>query len=161
MSDRKSQLVMQLVPLIEDEMRVLQKSLDSASEAATHPEAKPENKYDTRGLEASYLAGAQRERLQELKAMLHLLQIMPLRDFAEDDKIGPTALVELEQDGRSSLYFILPLGAGFGLQWEGQPVLVVNPQAPLGQALINKMVGDVAKVKAGAVVKEYEVVRVL
>jgi len=160
MSDRKSQLVMQLVPLIEDEMRVLQKSLDSASEAATHPEAKPENKYDTRGLEASYLAGAQRERLQELKAMLHLLQNMSLRDFAEDDKIGPTALVELEQDGRSSLYFILPLGAGFGLQWEGQSVLVVTPQAPLGQALLNKTVGDAVKVKAGGVVKEYEVVRV-
>jgi transcription elongation GreA/GreB family factor len=161
MSDRKNQLVMQLVPLIEDEMRVLQKSLDSASEAATHPEAKPENKYDTRGLEASYLAGAQRERLQELRSMLLLLQNMPLRDFAEDDKIGPTALVELEQDGRSSLYFILPLGAGFALQWEGQPVLVVTPQAPLGQALLNKMVGDVVKVKAGTAVKEYEVVRVI
>ena len=160
MSDPKSQLVMQLVPLIEDEMRVLQKSLDSASEAATHPEAKPENKYDTRGLEASYLAGAQRERLQELKSMLHLLQNMSLRVFAEGDRIGPTALVELEQEGRSSLYFILPLGAGFGLHWGGQPVLVVTPQAPLGQALMNKRVGDAVKVRAGAVIKEYEIVQV-
>jgi transcription elongation GreA/GreB family factor len=37
----------------------------------------------------------------------------------------------------------------------------VTPQAPLGQALLNKMVGDTVKVKAGGVIKEYELVRVL
>ncbi len=149
------------MPLIEEEIRVLQKSLDSASEAATHPESKPENKYDTRGLEASYLAGAQRERLQELRSVLLLLQNMPLRDFAEEDRIAPSALVELEQDGKSFLYFILPLGAGFSLQWEGQPVLVLTPQAPLGQVLMNKMVGDIVKLKTGSAVKEFEILRVL
>jgi transcription elongation GreA/GreB family factor len=161
MTNRKSPLVTQLIPLIEDEIRVLQKSLDSASEAATHPESKPENKYDTRGLEASYLAGAQRERLQELKSMLFLLQNMSLRDFADEEKIAPSALVELEQDGKSSLYFILPLGAGFTLRWEGQPVLVLTPQSPLGQALMNKMVGDAVKIKTGSAIKEYEIIRVL
>lgn len=161
MTNRKSPLVTQLMPLIEEEIRVLQKSLDSASEAATHPESKPENKYDTRGLEASYLAGAQRERLQELKSVLMLLQNMSLRDFAEEDRIAPSALVELEHDGKSSLYFILPLGAGFGLQWEGQPVLVLTPQAPLGQVLMNKMVGDIVKLKTGSTLKEYEIVRIL
>ncbi len=161
MTNHKSLLVSQLMPLIEEEIRVLQRSLDSASEAATHPESKPENKYDTRGLEASYLAGAQRERLQELKSMLLLLQNMPLRDFAEDARIAPSALVELEQDGKSSLYFILPLGAGFSLQWEGQAVLVLTPQAPLGQVLMNKMVGDTVKLKTGTTVKEFEILRVL
>jgi hypothetical protein len=161
MRNRKSLLVAQLLPLIEEEIRVLQKSLDSASEAATHPESKPENKYDTRGLEASYLAGAQRERLQELKSALHFLQNMPLRDFVEDDRIAPTALVELEQDGKLSLYFILPLGAGFNLEWEGQPVLVLTPQAPLGQLLMNKEVGDTVTLKMGPGTKDYEITRIL
>jgi transcription elongation GreA/GreB family factor len=161
MIHRKSQLVEQLLPMIEEEIRVLQKSLDSASEAATHPESKPENKYDTRGLEASYLAGAQRERLQELRSVLQFLQNMPLRDFAEDDRIAPTALVELEQDGKSSLYFILPLGAGFNLEWERQPVLVLTPQAPLGQLLMNKEVGDTVKLKMGSVSKDYEIISIL
>ncbi len=86
---------------------------------------------------------------------------MPLRDFAEEDRIAPSALVELEQDGKSFLYFILPLGAGFSLQWEGQPVLVLTPQAPLGQVLMNKMVGDIVKLKTGSAVKEFEILRVL
>ncbi|WP_176736992.1 GreA/GreB family elongation factor [Oligoflexus tunisiensis] len=161
MSKQKTRLVEQLMPLIEEEIQVLQKSLDSASEAATHPESKPENKYDTRGLEASYLAGAQRERLQELKAMLTLLQTMVIRNFTEQDRIAPTALVELEQDGRPSLYFILPLGAGFTLQWEGRPVLVLTPQAPLGQALMNKTVGDTVTVKTDASRKEYDIIHIL
>lgn len=160
MADGKNQLVEQLIPLIENEMRVLQKSLDSASEAATHPESKPENKYDTRGLEASYLAGAQRERLNELKSALLLLQNMSIRNFSEDDRIAPTAIVELEQDGRQALYFILPLGAGFNLQWQGRPVLVLTPQSPLGQALMNKMVGDTVKVRTGSLIKEHEVLQI-
>jgi transcription elongation GreA/GreB family factor len=161
MTNRKSQLREQLVPLIESEMRVLQKSLDSASEAATHPESKPENKYDTRGLEASYLAGAQRERILELRSMLMFLQTMPIRNFSVDDRIAPTALVELEQDGRQSLYFILPLGAGFSLQWEGKTVVVLTPQAPLGQALMNKVVGDLIKLKTGTAIKEYEILQII
>jgi transcription elongation GreA/GreB family factor len=161
MSKQKTWLVEQLMPLIEEEIRVLQKSLDSASEAATHPESKPENKYDTRGLEASYLAGAQRERLQELKAVVTLLQNMPLRNFTEDDRIAPTALVEVEHEGQASLYFILPQGAGFSLQWEGRPVLVLTPQAPLGQALMNKMVGDTVNVRIGATRREYEIIHIL
>ncbi|HYX36345.1 MAG TPA: GreA/GreB family elongation factor [Oligoflexus sp.] len=161
MANRKTQLVEQLMPLIETEIRILQKSLDSASEAATHPESKPENKYDTRGLEASYLAGAQRERLNELKNALFSLQNMVVRDFTADDRIAPTALVELEQDGRQSSYFLLPLGAGFMLQWEGKPVQVLTPQSPLGQALLHKNVGDAVKIRAGSAIKEYEILQVL
>ncbi len=160
MTDKKFMLLLQLQQHIDAELLSLQKSVDSAAEAATHPEAKPENKYDTRGLEASYLAGAQKERVGELKAALQLLKNTTLRVFAETDRIGPTALVELEQDGQLSLCFLMAWGAGYALVWDERPVLTITPQSPLGQALIGKTQGDTALVKTAAGQREYEILAV-
>jgi hypothetical protein len=43
-------------------------ALTGAREAATGADTKAENKYDTRGLEASYLAAGQAEQADELSA---------------------------------------------------------------------------------------------
>lgn len=161
MTDNKSRLLLQLQQQVETEAEILQKSLESAAEAATHPESKPENKYDTRGLEASYLAGAQKERLMELKGALIMLKNLVLRDFQEDDKVAPTALVELDHEGQTTLCFLLAWGAGYSLEWQGRTVLTVTPASPLGRAVLGKSVGDTVKVKTTAAVKEYEILAVL
>lgn len=160
MTDSKPELILQLQKLVEDELQTLQKSVDAAAEAATHPEAKPENKYDTRGLEASYLAGAQKERVLELKGALMLMKAMVLRSFAAEDRIAPTALVELEQDGQTSLCFLLAWGAGYSLEWQGRVVLTITPQSPLGRALIGKLVGDEVKIKTTQGARDYEILHV-
>ena len=47
---------------IAEDLLVMTKAALAAHEAATHSESKAEDQYDTRGLEASYLAGAQSKR---------------------------------------------------------------------------------------------------
>ena len=160
MTDEKSLLLLQLQKHIDDELMSLQKSVDSAAEAATHPEAKPENKYDTRGLEASYLAGAQKERVGELKAALLWLKSTQLKSFGALDKIAPTALVSLEHEGQMSWCFLMAWGAGYALQWEGHPVLTITPQSPLGEALLGKTQGELATVRTAQGIREYEIVQV-
>lgn len=48
-------------------------ALSGAREAATGADTKAENKYDTRGLEASYLAAGQAEQADDLSRALHLV----------------------------------------------------------------------------------------
>jgi len=160
MTDTKTELLHQLTKQIETELATLQKSVDAAAEAATHPESKPENKYDTRGLEASYLAGAQKERVAELKGALMLMKSVVLKSFTADDRIVPTALIELELEGHSSLCFLMAWGAGYALEWQGRPVLTITPQSPLGQALLGKVQGDAVQVKLAQGRKDYEVIGV-
>jgi hypothetical protein len=134
-SSIKTELVAQLRKILEAELDVLLKSAAAARDAATHAEAKPENKYDTRGLEASYLAGAQAERAAELQRDLQVLASLPLRTFGSDDKVAATALVAVERNGQPVHYFVMPVGGGARLTSPLGPVTVITPQSPLGRAL--------------------------
>ena len=58
-----------LLAALDENCAMLESTLNAVVDAATNTESKPENKYDTRALEASYLAGAQQERLNEMKGM--------------------------------------------------------------------------------------------
>ena len=51
----------------------------AATEGATHSEARPENDKDTRGLELSYLACGQAQRVAELQIVLGAVSEMRLR----------------------------------------------------------------------------------
>jgi transcription elongation GreA/GreB family factor len=156
----KTDLMENLLARLRAELQVLEKSVASAAEAATHPESKPENKYDTRGLEASYLAGAQKERVAELKGALHFLQVLRPRTFAEQNPIAPTALVELVHEEQSSFYWLMVWGAGYVLELDGQTILTISPQSPIGQALLGKLEGDSFLLRTGAQSKEYQIVSV-
>lgn len=131
----KKQLVEQLRIILAQELDVLQRAAEAARDAATHAEAKPENKYDTRGLEASYLAGAQAERAEALRRDLQILANLTLRTFTEGDRVAATALVTVERDGDTAHYFVMPVGGGSRLASPEGPVTVVTPQSPLVKAL--------------------------
>lgn len=153
----KNLLLAQIKARLAAEIGVLQSSVAAAREAATHEEAKPENKYDTRGLEASYLAGAQAQRLGELEAQLQGVEGLRLRAFGEIDPVQLTALVEVDAAGTSARYFLMTVGAGFLLSSPAGPVVTVTPQSPLGRALIGKRVDDWFSVGEGDGKKEYVV----
>jgi hypothetical protein len=64
--------------LILDKLRVdldiAERAAQTAYETATHEENIAENKYDTLGLEASYLAAGQAKRVEEIRQSLALCQ---------------------------------------------------------------------------------------
>ncbi len=159
----------QLLSAIDAECMVLSASVKAVVDAATHEESKAENQYDTRGLEASYLAGAQSERLAELQGMRLILAAMPLRDFTQLDAIAIGAVIEMDCDGTRSRYFLLQLAAGYSLQIadDGQPgrmsttsITTITTQSPLGRALLGKSVGDFLEVAIAGRTKEYEILSV-
>lgn len=156
----KETLVAQILAHLEAELVSLRQAVDSAEEAATHEEAKPENKYDTRGLEASYLAGAQKERVAELMSAIARMKNFPVRDFGDDDAIAASAVVEYEFEGQRLTCFLTVVGAGYELLLDGQPILAITTQSPLGKALLGKRVGDLATVRTGPSEREYSITKV-
>jgi hypothetical protein len=110
----------------------------SAQAEATNEQSKAENKYDTRGLEASYLAHGQSRQARETELARQQFANLPLRAFRPEDPIDLGALVELD----GTLYFLGPSAGGTEVMHEGREVLVITPQSPLGQQLIGKRQGD-------------------
>lgn len=156
----KQSLFNQLLDRLRSEAAAVVAASEAAREAATHEESKPENEYDTRGLEASYLASAQAGRAEELGRAIRILEEWKLRPFGKDDAIEPGALLEAECGGKRAFYFYLPSGAGIPLAAEGKAVLVVTPASRLGQEFRGKHVGDLIEVEVAGQVREYTILSI-
>jgi len=156
----KSKLVAALVAQAEQHLETLLRSAASARENATHEEARPENEYDTRGLEASYLAGAQAARAEQIRAEISALRQLPIRAWKKGEAIGPGALFELEDDdGKRGLYF-LALGRGTTLSISGKSVQVLTPASPLGRELLGKSAGDSVEIEVRGSSRGYAIEKV-
>lgn len=156
----KKKLVEVIMKKLEADKAVLKEAALATYEAATHEESKPENEYDTRGLEASYLAGAQAKRIAEIEELLVIYKHLILKDFGPEDKINSTALVEVESNGKRNTFFIMAKGGGLSVSVEGKTIQVITPATPLGEALQDLRKGDIAVVENGPQVREYDILNV-
>jgi transcription elongation GreA/GreB family factor len=121
--------------------RATRHALDAA-EATTHEENRAESDKDMRSTETSYVARGQALRARDLEAAIMRLAAVEPRDFDADDGIETSALVEVEQDGRRTRYFIVPAGGGLRLG----AVQTLATTSPLGRALLGLSAGDEAEV---------------
>jgi hypothetical protein len=138
----KKALMNAVIAAMDFECETLASAIRVAIDGATNDQSKPENKYDTRALEASYLAGAQAERLRELKGSREFLASLPLKNFHHDESIGASAIVELALENQRIYYFFLPHGGGHAVMTEDRKLTTLTPQSPIGRAINGKRAGD-------------------
>jgi len=156
----KQVLIQKIVVHLEKELVALKDAAIATYEAATNEESKPENEYDTRGLEASYLAGAQAKRVGDIEELIFIYKDLQVRSFSADEAIASTALVEVSLNGKRSQVFIMSKGGGTVLNVEGMAVQILTPSSPLGEALLGLKVGDTAVVETGDKTREYEILSI-
>jgi len=156
----KSKLIKQIVAGLSESLATLEKAARASHEEATHESNKAESKYDTRGLEAAYLAGGQARQAKEILDSIELYEGLKTREFPRDEPIDLTALVELDTNGSSALYFIGPRNGGLEINYRGKEITVITPPSPLGQNLMGKKAGQRWTAKVGGSLMKYHIVSV-
>lgn len=142
MNIKKTELIQNFVAYLQEELETLTAAAKATYEAATHEESKPENQYDTRALEASYLAGAQAERVAEIRDVLRLFQTLEFKNYSPNDRVLSTALVDVTIDDKKSTLLIMPKGGGITLRLPDRNVQIITPHSLLGEAILGSRVGD-------------------
>jgi transcription elongation GreA/GreB family factor len=157
---KKPEVIKAILAKLGEELQTYLKAAQASREEATHESSKAENKYDTRGLEASYLARGQSRQIAELEAAVVEFHKLGAREFAAGQPIDVGALVELEQGKERSFYFIGPRAGGTEVEINGYEILVITPQSPLGAQLYGKQQGDLLKLTLPGSQNKYKVVSV-
>jgi transcription elongation GreA/GreB family factor len=157
----KRDLIKQIVAALAESLGVLEKAARASHFEATHESSKAESKYDTRGLEAAYLAGGQARAAKEIIDAIKLYEAMTARDFGRGDEIDVGAVVEVKSARDISTYFIGPKSGGLEVQFDKKEVIVITPQSPLGQNLMGKKVGDKWSAEVGGTTSKFEIKSVL
>ena len=138
----KTTLLQQLREHLAARIEGFERSAREAHAEATHEQNKAENKYDTRALEASYLAEGQTRQAAEVMQAMEALESFSVRDFASKDPVALGALVELDGKDGCAWYFLAPCAGGTELLQDNIAVLVLTPQSPLGQQLMGRKLGE-------------------
>jgi hypothetical protein len=157
---KKAELIKQIVASLTKNLEVLQKAARASHEEATHESSRAESKYDTRGLEAAYLAGGQARQAKEILDSIKAYKALATRDFAPGEAIELTALMELDADGIRSAYFIGPSNGGLEIKHRRKEIMVITPQSPLGQNLMGRQAGQRRAAKLGGSSVKYHIVSV-
>jgi len=160
MKINKQNILEKIRAKVAEEAENISLGAENAHLDATNDESQSEGKYDTRGLEASYLAEAQAKLASEILHNLAIYNLLELKDFLPEDAISLSALIELECDTKSALYFIGPKCGGIIIQEEGQEILLITPTSPLGSALMGKQQGDDFELQIGGNTRQYEIIAV-
>lgn len=137
----KRDLLTQLLAALEAEVAAMTRAALETHAEATDSENKAEDKYDTRGLEASYLAHGQSRAAEEAAQAVAQFRALPAREFTAADPISLGALVTVETRGKPAYYFVGPRAGGTEVEHDGHTVMVVTPQSPLGRQLVGKLEG--------------------
>ena len=146
----KRALIEKIIAQLVDEVESYARSARASQAEATDEQSQPENKYDTRGLEAAYLSHGQSRQAAEMEEAIEQFHTMPVRDFGAQDAIDLGALVEVDRAGKAARYFIGPRAGGREIVHAGKTVLVITPQSPLGRQLMGAKAGDSLQIDIGA-----------
>lgn len=159
-SSLKAKLFDQVIHELTREQETLLRAAQDAYEGATHAEVKQENKYDTRGLESSYLAFGQSKRALEIGTSIEKLRMMIRLEVAASTSIRLGDLLQLEKEDESlHWYFLLPGIGGFTILMDKEKVQVISGSSPMGAELLGKEVGDEAIMTISGQKKSLSIIR--
>jgi hypothetical protein len=153
----RAEVIAELLRDLDRELHTLERVNQMALDEATNAESKAENKYDTRSVEASYLAKGQGERILALK-QLRAFFAVDRGPAPADSPAGIGRVCGLEGESGTRWVLLCPSGGGRTLSVAGKTVLVVTPGSPMGRALVGARVGDDVQVPTSRGPTELELV---
>lgn len=153
----KEEILKELIERAKVELQTIEASAKAQHDYATDTDIKSEGKYDTRAIEASYLAEAEAKRVEELRLEIQILEEVDVNASQKLGEISIGALVELLHRDQRRFYFLIPTAGGTLLDVHGTPVLVVSVFSPIGDAMLGLKVGDVFEVETPKETREYQI----
>lgn len=139
----KQLLRQRVLSRLQEDLENAERALRTAYETATHEENVAENKYDTLGLEASYLALGQARRVDQLRVAIAAWTALPVTAYEDELGVRLGVLVTLQnQHGARQRVFLGPDGAGLKLPDADGEITLITAQSPLGQRLLGLAGGD-------------------
>lgn len=141
--EAKTAITAKIINALSQELEGYTRAAKAAQAAATDPDSKAENKYDTRNLEASYLARGVAFRVVETQSALAEWEALPPQDFSAMLPVAVGALIILESAHGPVGYFMGPGGGGVCVEHEGLEITVITPASPLGKQLLKRREGEI------------------
>lgn len=157
----KSLLLNEIVTALEMAHQTAIAAAMQAYKTATGEANVAENKYDTLGLEASYLAQGQAQRVVECMLDVTAFQQLETTSHCPDEPISTGALICLvDRHGLERRLLLGPSAGGLNIVFDNKKIVVITPSSPLGKALFGQYVDDEVEITVAGEKQVYKIVSI-
>ncbi len=155
----KKLIIQKLIENFQQELILVEAAAKSTKDLVTADDLKSEGKYDTRAIEAAYLASAQNKRVEEIKLDIQMLEEIELPEIPSKTlQLGSLGLFSCNNQER--YYFLSSTSGGSILMIEGQGILVISVFSPIGNEALGLAAGESFEVETPKETRTYKVVQV-
>ena len=138
----KSEVIQAIIQELEAQLATATAASKQAAETATDEESKAETKWDTQGLEASYLAAGQAEQARIIGESIHTLNGFWSNMKSQSSEVMAGSLIQCDLNGFTDWFFLSPVGGGLTVDINDTVVTVITPQSPLGAKVLRREEGS-------------------
>lgn len=142
----------QLLLKLNNELHALEEAARSSRAYAIQDDLKSEGKYDTRAIEASYLAAAELKRVEELKQDVQMLEDLEVK---ESNHIELGALAILELNHKEQMMFFSPNLGGEIILIDQQTILIISVFSPIGNEALSLIEDESFEVETPKEIRKY------
>ncbi|ATH07237.1 hypothetical protein BIY24_04590 [Halobacteriovorax marinus] len=154
----KKKLLANLIDQIKVELEKAKAAYDTSKSATRDPDFKSESKWDTRSIEAGYLAGAQKVRVDELEMDLNVIEELASDSLSKKPTVTIGSLVEIKFNNLVKKYFITPAAGGYIVNVDDEVALTISVFSPIGNEVLDLEEGDSFEVEMNGESREYEII---
>ncbi len=131
---------------VKKQLETAQNAFKASRSTVTSDESKQEGKYDTRGLEESYLAHGLSQKINDFEEIEVFLESCLMAEPSTEVVLG--SLVQGRLNNESVAYLLAPKGGGLEALVSEVEVTVVTPESPLGSQLLTLKAGQTTSTPA-------------
>jgi len=154
----KPEIIEKILLILSGKLENIQAITEQSRQDVIHGDMKQEGKYDTRAIEAGYLAGAQKKRLEILE--LEIEQIKNL-ELESSPIVVPGSLVKVTQGNDFKNYFVTFATGGFKVLLSNKTeIIVISSVSPVGKSLSGKKNNDFFEFKTPKTAIELEILEI-
>lgn len=153
----KQKILTLIIAQLSADLAVCERAVSIARDTAVHADCLGSSKYETMGLEASYLAHGQGKRLLEVERALACFEQLSLP--SPSPVIGLSSLVALVDEDDEQQYLWLAADAGgLKIDYADTSITVITVKSPLGRAIVGKAADDAFEICIAGKTRAYAVV---
>ncbi len=138
----KAQFLDQLIQALREEAQQAIEASQDAANYATDDESRADSKWDTQGLEASYLAAGQAGQARQWAEAVEKLRANREILLSKKEKVSLGALFTCDFGGSEETFFFSGVAGGQVVAMDDQEVTVITAQSPLVGRLHGLEAGD-------------------
>jgi len=144
---------------LEADIVISAQAVEMARNTATHKDCLGSSKYETMGLEASYLAQGQGTRLLELERSLAYFKQLILQ--ASDVIVVGSLVFLVDEAGNEKNFWLAADAGGMKVVYQQYTITIITPKSPMGKVMLGKEAGDDFTLKLMGKDQYFEVLRVI